>query len=337
MAEEVRGYLARLGLRSLDEAVGRTDLLRTNRAIDFFKARHLDFSRILAGAGNGIQRFDPAAGPLGTSENYDEQQLLPALADALDNGKAVQLSRRIANSDRAAGTRLAGEIARRHGAAGLPEGTIRVDFTGCAGQSFGAFLAPGVTFTLEGEANDFVGKGLSGGTIVIRVPRTAGYSAAGNVIAGNVIGYGATAGAIFLNGQAGERFAVRNSGATLVVEGVGDHGCEYMTGGRVVVLGRAGINFAAGMTGGLAYVLDEAGDFDLYCNPDSVDLEPVVRGSADERELLGLLERHRALTGSVRAEAVLADWENVRGKFVKVFPVEYRHALAVAAERAAGK
>lgn len=337
VAEEVRGYLARLGLRSLDEAVGRTDLLRTNRAIDFFKARHLDFSRILAGAGNGIQRFDPAAGPLGTSENYDEQQLLPALADALDNGKAVQLSRRIANSDRAAGTRLAGEIARRHGAAGLPEGTIRVDFTGCAGQSFGAFLAPGVTFTLEGEANDFVGKGLSGGTIVIRVPRTAGYSAAGNVIAGNVIGYGATAGAIFLNGQAGERFAVRNSGATLVVEGVGDHGCEYMTGGRVVVLGRAGINFAAGMTGGLAYVLDEAGDFDLYCNPDSVDLEPVVRGSADERELLGLLERHRALTGSVRAEAVLADWENVRGKFVKVFPVEYRHALAVAAERAAGK
>ena len=229
--------------------------------------------------------------------------------------------------DRTVGTELSGELVARRGAAGLPDGTLKVRFKGCAGQSFGAFLAPGIEFELEGEANDFVGKGISGGVIVIRPDREASFDPGANVIAGNVIGYGGTSGRIFINGQAGERFAIRNSGVTLVVEGVGDHGCEYMTGGRVAVLGRTGVNFAAGMTGGLAYVYDESDDFDLRCNVGTVDLESILPDSEDEAELTGLLREHLQRTGSPRAKAILDDWTNERAKFVKVFPVEYRQAL----------
>ncbi len=234
---------------------------------------------------------------------------------------------RIVNADRTAGTELSGEVITKFGEKGLPEDTITVKLTGTAGQSFGAFLAPGVTMRLEGEANDFVGKGLSGGKIVIRPPQDAPFDAASNVIAGNVIGYGGTSGKIFINGIAGERFAIRNSGMTMVAEGIGDHGCEYMTGGRVVVLGSVGMNFAAGMTGGLAYVYDAKGHFDLSCNLDGVDLESVEPGSESEHELKSLIEQHLTETGSPRAQEMLADWEQYRPRFVRVFPVEYRAAL----------
>ncbi|MBS1372107.1 MAG: glutamate synthase large subunit [Lentisphaeria bacterium] len=326
IAEEVREHLARLGLRTLDEACGRSDLLEMNRAIDFYKARNLDFSKLLKPAAGTAVRFD-ASTPKEPLESFDRRELLPKLAESLEKGVPAEIECRIRNVDRTAGTGLSGEVAARYGEKGLPDGTIRVRFTGCAGQSFGAFLAPGISFELSGEANDFVGKGISGGRIVIRPAPEAAFRASDNVIAGNVVGYGGTSGTIFLNGQAGERFAIRNSGATLVAEGVGDHGCEYMTGGRVVVLGPTGVNFAAGMTGGLAYVYDETGDFDLRCNVGSVDLETVEPGGEDEAGLLALLREYAEAAGSEKAHAVLADWVNSRPKFVKVFPVEYRQAL----------
>ncbi len=326
LAEDVRRLLAELGLPSLDAAVGRSDLLRMNRAIGFYKTKHLDFSRLLEPATGEAVRFDPAfrKEPLA---NFDRRELLPKLEKALKTAAPVELECRVVNVDRAVGTELSGEVAERYGAEGLPPGTVKVHFTGVAGQSFGAFLAPGIEFTLEGEANDYVGKGLSGGRIVVKAPAGAAFEAAANVIAGNVIGYGGTSGEIYLGGQAGERFAIRNSGVTLVVEGVGDHGCEYMTGGRVVVLGETGVNFAAGMTGGIAYVYDRSNEFDLRCNTGSVDLECVLPGGVDEMELLELIRRHRELTGSARAGEVLANWADERARFVKVFPVEYRLAL----------
>ncbi len=323
LAEEVRECLAFLGFRSLDEAVGRSDRLRMNGAIDFYKARHLDFSRLLAPATGGPVRWN---GRRQTIATYDDEHLLPAAAPALEKGQAVHLQRSIGNVDRSVGAALSCAVARRYGAAGLPAGTIAVHFTGTAGQSFGAFLAPGIAFRLEGEANDYVGKGLSGGDIVIVPDRRSRFSAEDNVVAGNVIGYGGTAGRMFLRGQAGERFAVRNSGFTAVVEGVGDHGCEYMTGGTVVVLGPTGVNFAAGMTGGMAFVYDRDNVFDLHCNTGSVDLETIVAGSEDDSELLALLQEHADLTDSAVAGRLLAEWDNQRGKFVKVIPVEYRQA-----------
>lgn len=328
VAQETREILASLGLRSLDEAVGRTDLLSVNRAIDFYKAQHLDFSSILHAAEGDGRRFDPSfeREPL---DNYDRRHLLPDLRPLLEKGEKSELFREIRNVDRTVGTELSGELVMKFGPRGLAEDTLTVHFTGCAGQSFGAFLAPGITFELVGEANDFVGKGLSGGKIVVRPPENISYVPSDNVIAGNVIGYGATSGKIFLHGQAGERFAIRNSGATMVVEGVGDHGCEYMTGGRVAVLGKVGVNFAAGMTGGLAYVYDADNNFDQKCNLGSVDLETVMPHSADEAELLQLIYEHYMATGSRRACGLLSNWLEERGKFIKVFPVEYRHALAM--------
>ncbi len=323
LAEEVREYLAALGLHSLDEACGRSDLLSVNHAVDFYKTKNLDFSSVFRVAEGAAVRFNASA-PGYTLENFDRRELLPEFRK---QKKTHKLHCTIRNVDRTVGTELSGEIVEKFGAAGLPEDSFQVHFAGCAGQSFGAFLAPGITFELTGEANDFVGKGISGGKIVIRGQGGKEFDPSRNVVAGNVIGYGATSGKIFLNGQAGERFAIRNSGATLVAEGVGDHGCEYMTGGLVVVLGETGINFAAGMTGGLAYVYDESGDFDLRCNVESVDLENVEEGSEDEEELLSLLKEHAALTDSPKAGAILADWVNSRPRFVKVFPVEYRLAL----------
>jgi len=221
---------------------------------------------------------------------------------------------------------LSSRIAKKYGAEGLPDGTIDLTFTGSAGQSFGAFLAKGVTFTLVGESNDYLGKGLSGGRIVVKPPEKIAYDPSTNIIVGNVLLYGATSGEIFIHGCAGERFAIRNSGVTAVVEGLGDHGCEYMTGGRVVVLGRTGVNFAAGMSGGIAYVLDEDLVFNDYCNLSMVDLDP-VESEKDVAELRGLIEKHLKYTGSAKAKQILEDWNEILPKFVKVFPIEYRKVL----------
>ena len=328
LAEDVRGYLAMLGVRSLEEACGRSDLLEVDRALDFYKTKHLDFGAVFCRAEGGETH---SAANYGKHEldNFDRRELLPRLK--LD-GQMECVSATIRNSDRTVGTELSGIVSDKFGAAGLPEDTIRIELKGVAGQSFGAFLAPGVTLELEGESNDFTGKGLSGGKIVIRKPAEADFRAEDNVIAGNVIGYGGTSGKIFINGVAGERFAIRNSGMTLVAEGIGDHGCEYMTGGRAVILGRVGVNFAAGMTGGLAYVYDETGHFDLSCNPVGVDLESVEPGSDAEDELKGLLREHVDATGSAKAAEMLNNWELHRARFVRIFPVEYRDALNVAGQ-----
>ena len=256
--------------------------------------------------------------------NYDFRELIPAV----EKGES-RLARAISNCDRSVGAALSGWLVEKRGncpdgQAASPDGRtafdLTIDFTGVAGQSFGAFLAKGVTFNLVGEANDYIGKSLSGGVITIRPPEGAAFTPEDNVIAGNVVAYGATSGGIFVNGQAGERFGIRNSGATLVAEGVGDHGCEYMTGGVAVVLGSVGVNFAAGMTGGVAYVYDESGDLDLNCNLDSVDLFPVAEGSEDEAQLLALLHRHVELTSSAKAERMLASWSRFRARFAKVVP-----------------
>jgi glutamate synthase domain-containing protein 3 len=262
-------------------------------------------------------------------------QLIDHAREALERAKQVSISLPIRNTHRTVGAMLSGEIARRYGAAGLPDDTIRFQFTGSAGQSFGAFLAKGVTLTLEGEANDYVGKGLSGGKLIIYPPRNSSFQPEENILVGNVVLYGATSGEAYFNGMAGERFAVRNSGATAVVETVGDHGCEYMTKGTVLVLGRTGRNFAAGMTGGIAYVLDETGEFArVRCNHTSVDLEPVT--DAQDVDLIQLLiARHAELTDSPRAKWILDNWETMLPKFLKVFPHEYKRVLGISRAPAA--
>ena len=251
-------------------------------------------------------------------ENYDFRELIPAV----EKGE-TELKRAIANRDRSVGAALSGWLVAHHPTT-QPPNHLTVNFNGVAGQSFGAFLAKEVEFNLVGEANDYVGKSLSGGVITIKAQDNKSFRPEDNVIAGNVIAYGATSGAIYVNGLAGERFGIRNSGATLVAEGVGDHGCEYMTGGTAVVLGPVGVNFAAGMTGGVAYVYDEKGDMDLNCNLDSVDLFPVEAGSADEKELLALIDEHISRTGSPKAKRLVAGWADVRPYFTKVLPAHRR-------------
>lgn len=326
IAEEVREYLAMLGFRKLDEAVGRSDLLETNRAIEFWKTKNLDFSKIFAGV-------EDKSLPVKCSKVQDhgidkafDQKLIKKLGSAVKNATPSELETTICNVDRTAGAMLSNLVAKQYGNAGLPEDCLKVTFNGCAGQSFGAFLAHGITFNLIGEANDYVGKGLSGGKIIIKAPENIDFDPSMNMIAGNVLLYGATGGEIFIGGQAGERFAIRNSGARAVVEGVGDHCCEYMTGGRVVVLGGTGVNFAAGMSGGIAYVYDQYNDFDQRCNLSMVDLEPVV-DDEDIEELKAMLEAHVGYTGSKKAASILERWDECLPQFVKVFPVEYRKAL----------
>ena len=293
----MRETLAALGLKSLRDAIGRTDLLESTDS-------RFDFSAILASNKVGNSTLQRQLPTTTHEKNYDARELIPAV----EKGE-THLERTISNCDRSVGAALSGHLTTLSGEGQTVFGPLSVHFTGTAGQSFGAFLHRDIAFTLDGEANDYVGKSLSGGVLTIK----------GNV--GNVIGYGATSGSIFISGTAGERFAIRNSGATLFVEGVGDHGCEYMTGGEVVVLGPTGVNFGAGMTGGVAYVLDETGDFDLKCNLDSIDLASVAADSDDERKLLALLRAHVARTASPRATAVLAAWGNCRPKFVKVVPI----------------
>ncbi len=325
LAEDVRERLAALGLRSLDEAVGRADLLETNEAVTFWKARGLDFTNV-------FYRPQTQTAPRCVSPRHTDlgatldARLLEQIGPAIETGQKIVTDSPIRNVHRTVGTQVAGRIARKYGHRGLPDDTVVMRFTGVAGQSFGAWAVRGQTLILEGEANDYVGKGLSGGRIVVRPPAGVGTAGDANTIAGNVLLYGATCGEAYIAGRAGERFAIRNSGAVAVVEGVGDHGCEYMTGGRVVVLGQTGLNFGAGMSGGLAYVYDEDGLFDTRCNLDMVDLEPVV-SEADMAELRGWIEKHAAATGSERAVKMLDAWDETAPRFVKVFPMEYRKVL----------
>jgi glutamate synthase (NADPH) large chain len=329
IAQEVREIMAELGVRSLDELVGRADLLEVNSAVAHYKAQGLDFSNILyqPEVSPEVKRFKSEAQDHQLRTALDNK-LIELCQPALENGEKVTLDLEVRNRHRSVGAMLGGEVSRRYGGEGLPEDTINITFKGSAGQSFGAFVPRGISLTLVGDANDYVGKGLSGGKLVVRVPEGATFEPDKNIIIGNTTLYGAIRGEAYFNGVAGERFAVRNSGATTVVEGVGDHGCEYMTGGRVVVLGRTGRNFGAGMSGGVAYVLDEEGLFEKRYNPAMVDLE---RGldptSAEAVELKALIERHYAYTGSPKAASVLANWEKYLPRFVKVMPREYRRAL----------
>jgi len=361
VAEELREIMAELGFRTVQEMVGRVDQIDMSRAVRHWKAHGIDLARLL-------HQVAPVEGAtLFQSQDQDhglggalDNELISACSAAIEQGVPVQIERFIRNSNRATGAMLSGAIARAHGHAGLPADTIRIDFTGVAGQSFGAWLAHGVTLSLTGDANDYVGKGLSGGRIVVRQPGVA-RDPGKNIIVGNTVLYGAIAGEAYFNGVAGERFAVRNSGAVAVVEGCGDHGCEYMTGGAVVVLGATGRNFAAGMSGGVAYVLDEDGAFAKLCNTAQVELSPVGAARDDDdgtgrplqrsrnvddaglgdmlrhdaERLRVLIERHHLHTGSAKAADMLADWEAAVAKFVKVMPIDYARALRqLEAERA---
>ncbi|MGE3488710.1 MAG: glutamate synthase large subunit [Vicinamibacterales bacterium] len=324
IAQEVRELMAELGFRTVDEMVGRAECLDFAPAKDHWKARGVDLTQLLhvpelpAGAARRATCRQDAG-----LDRVLDRQIIEQAAPALEHGSPVQLSFAIRNTDRTVGTMLGYEVTRRHGGQGLADDTIAVNFTGSAGQSFGAFLPRGITLTLAGEANDFVGKGLSGGRLVVRPPRNAAFAAEENVIIGNVALYGATSGEAFVRGVAGERFAVRNSGAQAVVEGVGDHGCEYMTGGRVVVLGPTGRNFAAGMSGGVAYVLDTDGSFALNCNIDMVALEHLEEAAGIE-QLRALIARHVALTGSAVGERVLQTWSTMQQQFVVVMPRDFK-------------
>jgi glutamate synthase (NADPH/NADH) large chain len=337
VAEEVRELMARMGFRAFAEMVGRADMLDTRRGVEHWKAKGLDYTRLFyrpsVGADVAVRCSEAQDHGL---EKALDHKLIEASLPALMAGTRVTIEAAIRNVHRSVGAMLSGEVVRRKGHAGLADDTIHIKARGTAGQSFGAFLARGVTLELEGDANDYVGKGLSGGRIIVYPPRDCPIRPEENIVIGNTVLYGAISGEVFFRGVAGERFAVRNSGATAVVEGVGDHGCEYMTGGVVVVLGKTGRNFAAGMSGGVAYVLDQGGDFERRCNLASVALEPVASlGRSDEDSLLALIEEHRRRTGSERAGNILERWPEVRDRFIKVTPHEYRRALAeMAAEEA---
>jgi glutamate synthase domain-containing protein 3 len=333
VAEEARQIMAGLGFRRFDDMVGRVDRLGCRRAIDHWKAKGLDFSAVFArpdcANGCALRCVRPQAD---LHAGHLDWEILRQLGPAVENGSPATLEMPIRNVHRTVGTILSNRIVRRHGAAGLPDGTLQLTFRGSAGQSFGAFLCPGVTLKLIGDANDYLGKGLCGGRIIVQTPPGSPFDPRENVIAGNTLLYGATGGEAFINGLAGERFAVRNSGAVAVVEGLGDHGCEYMTGGTVVVLGRTGRNFAAGMSGGVAYVLDEQQWFDTLCNLDMVDLEP-LRLKEDQDILHDLLSRHCSWTGSRQARTILDRWREMSGRFVKVMPIDYRQAMERLRER----
>ena len=326
LAQEVREYLAEMGFTRLDDIVGRTDLIDIARSASGSKAALLDFSHLLHQVDNGSSLHHT------TEKRHDidhvlDVSLIAAAQDALENRKEVSLEYAIANTDRSVGAMLSGTVASRYGQDGLPEQTIQVKFKGSAGQSFGAFLAHGISFKLEGEANDYLGKGLSGGRISVQPPVRSDFAAEENTIAGNTLLYGATSGEVYINGCAGERFAVRNSGAIAVVEGVGDHCCEYMTGGRVVVLGETGRNFAAGMSGGVAYVWDKNHNFDYFCNMEMVELS-LLEDATARKELHELIRKHYLFTGSELARKMLDDWNRYADDFIQVTPIEYKKVLA---------
>jgi glutamate synthase (NADPH/NADH) large chain len=346
VAEEARQLMAQLGIRTYDELIGRVDLLDKSKAISHWKAQGLDFSRIFHQVqSNELRHTEEQDHGLDRALDH---KLIAQSKPALEKGEKVSFISPVRNLNRTVGAMLSGEVVKKYGHEGLPDGTIHIQLQGTAGQSACAFLAHGITIDLVGEGNDYVGKGLSGGRIIVRPNTEFRGWAVDNIIVGNTVLYGAIAGEAFINGVAGERFAVRNSGATAVIEGTGDHGCEYMTGGTVIVLGATGRNFAAGMSGGVAYVYDPDGDFEYRCNTAMVELEPVlssieqtassdpahwhrqIKGGpaeTDEALLKNLIERHFKHTGSTRARVLLDDWANSRSKFVKVFPGEYKRAL----------
>ncbi|MGZ5418049.1 MAG: glutamate synthase-related protein, partial [Nocardioides sp.] len=328
IAEEVRELLAELGFRTLEEAVGRAEMLDVETAVEHWKAAGLDLTPVLhvPALPEGAARHNTIGQDHGLDKALDNE-LVKLAAPALESGEPVRAQLEIRNVNRTVGTILGHQVTKRYRGEGLPDGTIDFTFTGSAGQSFGAFLPRGVTLRLEGDANDYVGKGLSGGRIVVRPDRSAPFDASGQIIAGNVIGYGATSGEIYLRGQVGERFCVRNSGASAVVEGVGDHGCEYMTGGRVVILGSTGRNFAAGMSGGVAFLLDLD---ERRVNQELVELAAVDGDAADE--LHGLVRRHFEETGSTVAEELLADWPAAVRRFTEVMPSDFKRVLEAKAE-----
>ena len=325
LAQEVREYLAEMGFTRLEDIIGRTDLIEIQQAPSEKKASLLDFNRLLHRVDNGAaihhvmeQKHDIA--------HVKDVTILAAARDAIENGKEISLEYTIANTDRSVGAMLAGAVAKKYGQAGLPEQTIHIKFKGSAGQSFGAFLTHGISFKLEGEANDYLGKGLSGGRIAVLPPVRSNFDAEKNTIAGNTLLYGATDGEVYINGRVGERFAVRNSGVTAVVEGVGDHCCEYMTGGRVVVLGETGRNFAAGMSGGVAYVWNKNHNFDYFCNMEMVELS-LIEEASYRKELHELIRQHYLYTGSKLARTILDNWNHYVDEFIQVVPIEYKRVL----------
>jgi glutamate synthase domain-containing protein 2/glutamate synthase domain-containing protein 3 len=333
VAEEAREIMARLGIRRFDDLVGRTDLLEFDAAINHWKAAGVDLSAVLEPASTDPEHIrHKVEEPPPVLDDALDHEIIAAARPALERGEPVRLEFGVRNRNRTVGGLLSSAIATAHGEDGLPDGTITVTFTGSAGQSFGAWLVKGVDFTLWGDANDYAGKGLSGGTLVVRPPEASTFVAEENVVVGNTVLYGATSGRAFFRGLAGERFAVRNSGAHTVVEGVGDHGCEYMTGGRVVVLGETGRNFAAGMSGGIAYVLDEPGVFAKRCNTDLVDLESL--DGDDLAFVRDLVAEHGRRTGSAVAARLLERWDSQAPPFVKVMPRDYKQALERLAEAA---
>ncbi len=325
LAQEVREYLAEIGAKSMDEIIGRTDLI-VRKADDGVKKHELiNFSRLLTRI-NSDAAIHHVIDQQHGIDTVKDVEILRAAAETLENQREMSLEYTIANTDRAVGAMLSGAVATKYGAKGLPEQTLTVKFKGSAGQSFGAFLMPGINFKLEGEANDYLGKGLSGGRIAVMPPVRSNFEAEKNTIAGNTLLYGATSGEVYINGRVGERFAVRNSGAIAVVEGVGDHCCEYMTGGRVVVLGETGRNFAAGMSGGVAYVWNRAGDFDYFCNMEMVELS-LIEEASYRKELHELIRQHYLYTGSKLARTMLDDWNRYVEEFIQVVPIEYKKVL----------
>lgn len=326
LAQEVREYLAQMGFRKLDDIVGRADLIEIRKDKEHGRSSLLDFDRMLHMVDNGaaIHHVNEQKHDIDHVKDVD---IIAAARDAIDNGKEVSLDYAITNTDRSVGAMLSGVVAAKYGNDGLPDQSVNVRFKGSAGQSFGAFLAHGISFRLEGEANDYLGKGLSGGLISVQPPIRSNFKAEENTIAGNTLLYGATSGQVYINGCVGERFAVRNSGAVAVVEGVGDHCCEYMTGGRVVVLGKTGRNFAAGMSGGVAYVWDREHTFDYFCNMEMVELS-LLESSTARKELHELIRQHYLYTGSPLARTMLDDWNHYADEFIQVTPIEYKRVLA---------
>ena len=326
LAQEVREYLAQMGFRKLDDIVGRADLIEIRKDKEHGRSSLLDFSHMLHMVDNGAA-IHHVSEQQHDIDHVKDVDMIATAHDAIDNGKEVSLDYAIANTDRSVGAMLSGVVAAKYGNDGLPDQSINVRFKGSAGQSFGAFLAHGISFRLEGEANDYLGKGLSGGLISVQPPIRSNFKAEENTIAGNTLLYGATSGQVYINGCVGERFAVRNSGAVAVVEGVGDHCCEYMTGGRVVVLGKTGRNFAAGMSGGLAYVWDHDHTFDYFCNMEMVELS-LLESSTARKELHELIRQHYLYTGSPLARTMLDDWNHYADEFIQVTPIEYKRVLA---------
>jgi glutamate synthase (ferredoxin) len=329
IAQHLREIMAQLGFRRLEEMVGRVDMLEPRAAIDHWKARGFDFSSILYApdAGPEIGRYQTIQQDHGLDKSLDVTRLLDICKPAIERGEKVEAEVEVRNVNRVVGTITGSEVTKKHGAKGLPDDTIRIKFKGSAGQSFGAFMPNGMTFALEGDANDYFGKGLSGGKIAVFPSPKATFESENNMIVGNVALYGATKGEVFVRGMAGERFAVRNSGVDTVVEAVGDHGCEYMTGGRVVVLGPTGRNFAAGMSGGIAYLLDEGNDALSRINTQMVEVER-VEDPKEAEELRALIQKHVDATGSKHAANILAAWPTKLPKFLRVIPKDYKRVLA---------